>query len=119
MKTLGIRNYNCKNEELSVICRYALAAAGFDRAITEQLSNAVSSITADNQLQFDIVNKRKAAVQKNLKTLNDLYSQLTDLLSIGKSLYKNVNPQKSKEYAFEALKKSVRNTKRQQPDTSK
>jgi hypothetical protein len=97
----------------------ALAAVGFDRAIIEQLSNAGAAIVDDNQLQFDIVSKRKATVQKNLGVLNDLNSQLTDLLNTGKLLYKNTDPQKSKEYVFNTLKKSVRNTKRQQPDTAK
>jgi hypothetical protein len=87
-----------------------LTVAGFDRTITEQLSAAISSIIADNQQQFDIVNKRKAIVQTNLAVLNDLYKQLTDLLNIGKSLYKNTNPLKSKEYVFNSLKKGVRNT---------
>ncbi|MDR2292864.1 MAG: hypothetical protein LBE11_05255 [Prevotellaceae bacterium] len=97
----------------------ALVAVGFDKAIIEQLNSDVSSITDDNQLQFDIVSKRMATVQKNLAVLNDLYSQLTDLLSIGRSMYKTADPQKSKEYVFSSLKKSVRNTKHKKTDTAK
>jgi hypothetical protein len=89
--------------------REQLIVVGFNEAVIEQFGVAVSSITEDNHLQFDIVNKRKAIVQKNLVVLNDLYKQLSDLLSIGKSLYKNTNPAKAKEYVFSSLMKSVRN----------
>jgi hypothetical protein len=85
-------------------------AVGLNDAIIEKFSAAVTSITNDNSLQFEIVNKRKAIVQTNLKTLNDLYKQLTDLLNVGKSLYKKTNPAKANEYSFNSLRKSVRNT---------
>jgi hypothetical protein len=87
-----------------------LTAVGLDRAIIEQFAAAASSITDDNQQQFDIVSKRKAIVQTNLAVLNDLYKQLMDVLDTGKLLYKNTDPLKSKEYVFSSLKKSVRNT---------
>jgi hypothetical protein len=86
-----------------------LNAVGLNDAVTEQLSAAVTSITNNNNLQFEIVNKRKAVVQKNLETLNNLYKQLSDMLSVGKSLYQKTNPVKSKEYSFASLRKSVRN----------
>ncbi|MDR1866177.1 MAG: hypothetical protein LBR08_11485, partial [Bacteroidales bacterium] len=85
---------------------------GLNAAVTEPFNAAVSSVTEDNQLQFDIVNKRKAIVLENLKVLNDLYAQLTELLSVGKSLYRNIDPVKSREYVFNSLMKSVRNTKK-------
>jgi hypothetical protein len=85
-----------------------LVAIGLNKAIIEQFTAAVTSITNDNQLQFEIVNKRKTIVQNNLKALNELYGQLIDLLNVGKSLYKNTNPLKAKEYVFSALKKNVR-----------
>jgi hypothetical protein len=122
---ISARDAEGVHQNLLVVVSYlkkyedALAAAGLDMAIIEQLSNAGSSITDDNQLQFDIVSRRKATVQKNLAVLNNLYNQLTDLLSIGKSLYKTADPQKSKEYVFNSLKKSVRNTKRQKADSAR
>jgi hypothetical protein len=88
--------------------REQLTAAGLDEALIEQLGAAVSSITEDNRLQFDIVNKRKAAVQKNTGVLNSLYQQLAEILNIGKSMYKHTDPAKAKEYVFNTLKKSVR-----------
>jgi hypothetical protein len=85
-----------------------LVAAGLNSAIMEQFSDAVTSITNDNQLQFEIVSKRKTVVQNNLKMLNELYGQLIDLLNVGRALYKNTDPLKAKEYVFSALRKSVR-----------
>jgi hypothetical protein len=90
--------------------REQLVAVGLNEAVIEQFAAAVPSITEDNKRQFEIVNKRKTIVQKNLKTLNDLYKQLTDVLSIGKSLYKNTDPAKAKEYVFGSLMKTVRNS---------
>jgi hypothetical protein len=88
-----------------------LNAVGLNDSIIEQLEAAVSSVTNDNRLQFDITDKRKAIVQSNVEKLNDLYKQVIDILSIGKSLYKTTDPSKYKEYSFNALLKSVRNTK--------
>jgi hypothetical protein len=85
-----------------------LIAVGLNSVIVEQFSEAVTSITNDNQLQFEIVSKRKNVVQNNLKMLNELYSQLIDILNVGRALYKNTDPLKAKEYVFSALKKNVR-----------
>jgi hypothetical protein len=88
--------------------REQLRVVGLNDVIVEQLKSAISSITDDNYKQFDIVNKRKAIVQTNLEVLNDMYAQLMNVLNIGRTLYKNTNPLKSKEYSFNALRKSVR-----------
>jgi hypothetical protein len=85
-----------------------LIAVGLNEAIIGQFGDAVSSITTDNQLQFDIVSRRKTIVQNNLEALNELYGQLMELLSVGKSLYKNTDTLKSKEYVFSSLIKNVR-----------
>lgn len=89
-----------------------LMAVGLSNEIIEQLTTTVTSITNDNQLQFDILSQRKAIVQKNMKVLNELYEQLADLLNIGRALYKNSDPAKSKEYTFSSLMKSVRTVKK-------
>jgi hypothetical protein len=88
--------------------REPLVAVGLNETVINQFANAVPLITNDNQLQFDIVNRRKAIVQNNLNTLNELYEQLAELLSVGKSLYKTTDPLKAKEYVFSALIKRVR-----------
>jgi hypothetical protein len=89
-----------------------LMAVGLNNEIIEQLITTVTLITNDNQLQFDILSQRKAIVQKNMKVLNELYEQLSDLLNIGRALYKNSDPVKAKEYTFSSLIKSVRTVKK-------
>jgi hypothetical protein len=88
--------------------RVQLYAVGFSDSVIDQFNDAVSSITEDNKLQFNIINKRKAILQTNVSVLNDLYAQLIYVLNVGKSLYKNVNTLKFKEYSFSSLKKGVR-----------
>jgi hypothetical protein len=88
-----------------------LTAVGLGDDVIRLFKSSVASISEDNQRQFDILNRRKDIVQKNLKILNDLYKQLMDILNIGKSLYQVTNAAKSKEYTFNTLLRSVRNAK--------
>ncbi|MDR2382360.1 MAG: hypothetical protein LBD76_00530 [Prevotellaceae bacterium] len=88
--------------------RVQLHSVGFSDSIIDQFNDAVSSITDDNQLHFDIVSKRKAIVQTNTPVLNSLHAQLMEVLNVGKYLYKGVNNPKYKEYSFCSLKKNIR-----------
>jgi hypothetical protein len=90
-----------------------LKAVGFSDAIAEQFKSAVISVREDNEKQFSITSKRKEIVQNNLKLLNELYTQLMEILNTGKALYKHTNPLKAKEYTFSSLLKSVRIVKKQ------
>ncbi|MDR2383784.1 MAG: hypothetical protein LBD76_07895 [Prevotellaceae bacterium] len=88
--------------------REQLYTVGFSDDIIEQFNDAVSSITEKNRLQSNITGKRKAIVQTNVSVLNNLYTQLMDVLNIGKSLYRGVNSFKFKEYSLSSLKKGIR-----------
>jgi hypothetical protein len=118
------RNYNCKDEELPVVCRYALSCirrdladfAVFSPVFNEDYLNRfqakinlvdelVSPKIETDELKKITNRLYLTIVQNNLKVLNELYGQLIDLLNVGKSLYKNTNPLKAKEYVFSALKK--------------
>jgi hypothetical protein len=85
-----------------------LVSMGFNDDIIDLFKDAASSIMEDNQLQFNIISKRKAIVQNNLSALNSLYAQLMHILNTGKSIYKGVNIMKYKEYSFTSLRKNVR-----------
>jgi hypothetical protein len=87
--------------------REPLVAMGMNNEMEKLFADAVTSVTNDNQLQFEIVSKRKAIVQDNLKTLNELYQQITEILNIGKIIFRN-NPVKRNEYVFSRLMKNVR-----------
>jgi hypothetical protein len=88
--------------------RVQLHAFGFSDSIIDQFNEAASSIMEDNQIQFNIINNRKAIVQMNMPVLNNLYTQLMDVLTVGKLLYKNVNNFKNKEYSFCTQRKNAK-----------
>jgi hypothetical protein len=89
-----------------------LKAVGFPDSLADELKNAAASIQKDNQRQYEIFTKRKAIVQSNRKSLNELYGQLIEILNVGKTLYKT-DPVKVKEYTYNSLLKSVRIVKKQ------
>ena len=53
------------------------------------------------------MSNRKAIVQNNLGLFNSLYEQLTEILRVGKILYKATDAVKTQEYNFTAMKKKV------------
>jgi len=82
-----------------------------EQGLTEEfaagLIAAAASIAADKQKQYEIESKRKNLLQANIGLFNDLFAQLTEILSVGKILYKGKDPVKLKEYTFSELMKKV------------
>lgn len=91
-----------------VTYKAALAKQGFTDVLKAKLVNDYASLNTDRRLQYQILTNRKALVQSNVKTLNDLNSQLTEILRIGKILYQGKDPVKQQEYTLSELKKRVR-----------
>ncbi len=85
-----------------------LSEVGLTPEIQARFNEVYDSMIADRKLQYEILTNRKALVQNNNAFFNDLYSQLTDICSKGKILYKDVDPVKLQEYTFSELKKKVR-----------
>jgi len=83
-----------------------------EQGLTPELSNrfteALASISADNQKQYEILSNRKNIVQNNTGLFNELYGQLTEILNVGKIIYKATNTVKTQEYTFTGLLKQVR-----------
>jgi hypothetical protein len=104
MKNLNIVNAN--------IVRYKdlLTPVGLNDELMARFTEAATAIAADKQRQYEIVSNRKNLVQNNLTLLNGLFEQLSEILAIGKILYKGANAVKLKEYTFNELKKQVRRT---------
>ena len=65
-----------------------LAAQGLTPELTSLFTTSSTSIAADNQKQYEILSHRKNIVQNNLGLFNGLYEQLTEVLRVGKILYK-------------------------------
>ncbi len=86
----------------------ALAEQGLTDAFQAKLVEDYTLLNADRQLQYQILTNRKALVQSNVGTLNDLYDRLMEILRTGKILYQGKDPVKLQEYTFSELQKRVR-----------
>lgn len=85
-----------------------LGGQGLTPELAGRFTNAGTSIATDNQKQYEIISNRKIIVQNNLGLFNNLYGQLTEILRVGKVLYKDTDLAKLQEYTFNALLKQVR-----------
>jgi len=73
---------------------------------------------ADKQQQIEITSNRRGIVQNNLSLLNELYEQDSEILSVGKILYKATDAAKAADYVFLQLLKKVRQVAKGKDDTS-
>ncbi|MFA5973334.1 MAG: hypothetical protein WC780_13370 [Lentimicrobiaceae bacterium] len=87
-----------------------LGEHGLKPELSAQFSTASTSIAADNQKQYEITSNRKTIVQNNVGLFNSLNEQLTEIMRVGKILYKAKDAVKTQEYTFAAMKKKVKNT---------
>lgn len=85
-----------------------LGEQGLTPELTSRFTDAVTSVAADNQKQYEIISNRKNIVQNNVGLFNSLYEQLTEILNVGKILYKTTDAVKTQEYTFNSLLKQVR-----------
>lgn len=85
----------------------ALTQKGLTEELIAAFNNSNTSLTADKTEQYEILNNRKAIVQNNIATLNDLYQQITEVMKIGKILFKN-DAAKVQQYTFSIVLKNVR-----------
>lgn len=83
-----------------------LAAQGLTDSVTQTLTNLLTTLKSDYQHRYEILSNRRLLVQNNIGVLNDLYTRILEIASIGKILYKN-DPVKLSEYTFSSLLKKV------------
>jgi len=88
--------------------KVVLAAQGLSDEFVNGLIATAASISADKQLQYELEMDRTALLQSNIGLFNELYAQLTEILSVGKILYTGKDPVRQKEYTFSELLKKVR-----------
>ena len=96
-----------------------LKAQGMPDDLGPLLSGMLTSIVNDKQKQVGILGNRKSIVQNNVESFNGLYDQLTEILKVGKILYKLTNYSKLREYTFSELIKNVRRVTKQKPAVQK
>ena len=87
-----------------------LAKQGLKDELVDRFTGDAIQIAADKQTQYEMLSNRKNLVQTNQSLLNELFDQLNEILSTGKTLYKKVDLAKQKGYTFNELKKRVRKT---------
>ena len=83
---------------------------GMSDALAAQFVDASVSIDNDKQKQNEILSNRRSIVQNNVTLLNDLWSSLSEILSVGKIVYKATDAAKLQDYTFNSLKKQVHGT---------
>ena len=93
----NIRTYNA-----------ALAEQGMIDELSTGLTQACESVAADRLQQMQITSRRRGIVQNNVSLMNGLYEQISEVLSVGKALYKGIDPAKLVDYTFIDLVKNVR-----------
>ena len=96
----------------------SLTAQGMSDALVAQFIDASISIDNDKQKQNEILSNRRSIVQNNVTLLNDLWNSLSEILSIGKILYKATDAAKLQDYTFNTLKKQVHGTSKTASDVS-
>jgi hypothetical protein len=99
---LVVSNIN-RNKEI-------LTTQGLQDELIAVFTQSITSVSADKQTQYEIISNRKTLVQNNVGLLNGLFNQITEIMTIGKILYKDNNAAKLQEYTFSELKKRVRKT---------
>ena len=102
----AMNNLNLININLAKY-KEQLAPQGLTDDLIALFSDAALLVAADKQKQYELIIHRKAIVQNNTTLFNTLYGRLTEVLSVGKALYKNADPSKCHEYTLNDLKKRV------------
>ena len=94
---------------LANIAKYKeqLTRQGLTEELISKFTDALATLDADKKKQYEMIIHRKAVVQDNLGLFNGLYGTLTEILAVGKTLYKATDPVKRQEYTLSDLKKRV------------
>lgn len=95
-----------------------LTALGLSEATAQLLIDSEPAIRQDNNLQYEIVSRRKVLVENNSGQLNSLYDQIMEICGIGKILYGKTDKTKASEYVFTTLLKSVRIVAKKKAETN-
>lgn len=85
-----------------------LTAQGLTDELCTRFTTAATLIAETKQTRYEIVVRRKNIVQDNVTLFNSMFARITEILKVGKILYKASNAVKTQEYTFDELKKQVR-----------
>ena len=85
----------------------SLIPLGLTEGLITLFISAHGSLIEDKLKQSEILSNHKILTQSNLLLFNALYRQLTEILLVGKILYKVTDPATASQYTFTDLKKHV------------
>lgn len=87
-----------------------LQAEGMPDSLVDKILLLSQNIDQKKQMQYQIISNRRLRVQDNISQINDLFAMINEVLSVGRALYKKVDPAREKDYNMTELKKRVHNT---------
>lgn len=117
-KALHSKNVGSTLKCLRTVCQNnttyqeALSAKGLNAQLSNRYTNAYASITADKKKTYEIDTNRKKIIDDNIGKFNDLYDQLCEILTGGKALFGETDPEKAKFYSFRKLMKQNRRSRK-------
>ena len=112
-----IQNLKFVNDNIA-INKEKLVAKGLNDDLIALFSNSAATLTDDKRKQVEIISNRKGIILNNISLFNGLYSQLCNIMTVGKILYKTTNSAKLQDYTFNDLKKRVRRVTNPVPPVS-
>jgi hypothetical protein len=89
----------------------ALQAKGFTPTAKTAIEDLRTAFELDNAEQNRKLDQRRQTVAENTDIINTFYEKISEILAIGKVLYKKTNPEKAKSYTLSAIQKRIRNTR--------
>lgn len=104
LDSLGILNTNIAK------FRQPLQVEGMTDDLIDYILVLTKNIDHSKQMQYQIISNRRIRVQDNVSQINDLYAQINEINTIGKALYKKVDPARERDYNMTELKKRVHNS---------
>ena len=85
-----------------------LVAKGLSDELIALFTNSAVTLADDKRKQVELISNRKGIILNNISLFNELYTQLCNIMAVGKILYKKTNSAKLQDYTFSDLKKRVR-----------
>lgn len=85
----------------------ALKIKGYSEEARKEIGSLQKAIKDDNLAQNIKLDERESHVRTNIKVLNELWKEMTDIMDSGKRIYKSVDAVKAKDYTLTALKKRL------------
>jgi hypothetical protein len=96
-----------------------LEPKGFNKDVQAELQSLIADVLNDSKAQTRKKKEWETLIQNNAEKLNKLWYQTKDILKTGKTIYKEKNGNKIKDYTYEHVIADIRQRRRQKEETVK